>query len=132
MTDAAVAQTEAAAASRAGRVSRGLHRLGDAIAGEHMAAAVAGIVVAWLAVYAVTDFPNWMATALQVSAAAVTLVMLFVLQHTQSRIEKATQLKLDELIRASDADDAVAEIEDAKGDELLQQRTRRSSRERTR
>jgi low affinity Fe/Cu permease len=49
----------------------------------------------------------------------VTLVMLFVIQHTQSRHQLALQLKLDELIRTSPAaDDQVVRIEAADVDEL--------------
>jgi low affinity Fe/Cu permease len=74
-------------------------------------------VVAWLVAYAVAGFPRWMASALEVVAAATTLVMVFVIQHRQQRQEEAVQLKLDELVHASDADDGVARIEE-RGDEL--------------
>jgi low affinity Fe/Cu permease len=47
--------------------------------------------------------------------------MVFVILHTQRRIELATQLKLDELVRATDADDSVAEIE-ATDDDALERR----------
>jgi low affinity Fe/Cu permease len=92
-------------------VSRGLHRLGRAAAGERTAVAVATLVVLWVVAYAVSAFPSWMATALQVVAAATTLVMVFVIQHSQRRTDAATQLKLDELIQSSDADDRLARIE---------------------
>ena len=36
--------------------------------------------------YAVTGFPEWMATGLQVVAAATTLVMVFVIQHHQRQV----------------------------------------------
>jgi low affinity Fe/Cu permease len=92
-------------------VGRALHRLGRAAAGEATTVGVATIVVLWVAAYTVSGFPSWMATALQVVAAAVTLVMVFVIQHSQRRTDAATQLKLDELIRSSDGDDRVAQIE---------------------
>ena len=51
---------------------------------------------------------------------SVTLVMVFVIQHTQERQRSATQRKLDELIRSSaSADDALIAVEEA-GDEHLQ------------
>jgi low affinity Fe/Cu permease len=81
-----------------------------------VASAVAALVVAWLVAYAAAGFPTWMATGLEVVAAATTLVMVFVIQHHQGRIERATQLKLDELVRSSDADDSVARIEHREGD----------------
>jgi len=91
-----------------------------------LAALVAAAVSAWLVAYAFAGFPTWMATALEVSAAAVTLVMVFIIQHGQRRQEQATHLKLDELVRASDGDDVVAEIEHASDEELQHQRARRS------
>lgn len=69
------------------------------------------MVIAWLFAYGIAGFPSWMATALEVTAAAVTLIMVFVIHHTQRRVEVATQLKLDELVRSSDADDVLAEVE---------------------
>jgi low affinity Fe/Cu permease len=52
-------------------------------------------------------------------ASAVTLVMLFIIQHTQSRHQLSLQLKLDELIRTSPhADDQLVRIEVADDDEL--------------
>src|SRR5438552_1068583 len=110
-----------------GRLSRALHLVGAATSGAAMATAVAAIVSAWLVGYLVLGFPTWMANVLQVTAAAVTLVMVFVIQHTQRRVEIATQLKLDELVRTSDADDRVAAIETEDDDELHRQRERRST-----
>ena len=93
------------------RTSRAVHRVGEAAAGEWVASSVGTLVVAWLVVYAIKGFPSWMATALEVVAASTTLVMVFVIHHTQRRREVAVHLKLDELVRSSDADDAIAEIE---------------------
>jgi low affinity Fe/Cu permease len=107
-------------------MSRTLHRIGEVAAGERAASVVGVVVTVWIVAYALAGFPDWMATALMVVAAAVTLVMVFVIQHTQRRLECATQLKLDELVRASDADDSVAEIEVADDDELERQRERKS------
>lgn len=105
------------------RASGALHRIGETSADAGMAVSVGTMVVLWLAIYAARGFPAWMATALEVVAASTTLVMVFVIQHTQRRREDATQLKLDELVRSSDADDSVAEIE-ADSDELDRRRTR--------
>lgn len=115
------------AGSRSG-TSRLLQRIGHAAAGERVASAVALLVVVWLLAYAASGFPEWMATALEVLAAATTLVMVFVIQHTQRRTEVATQLKLDELVRSSDADDDVAEIEEGDDDDLERRREARGAR----
>jgi len=99
-------------------LSRALHRIGAIAEGERAGTVVGVIVVLWVASYAIAGFPEWMADALQVTAAATTLVMVFVILHMQRRIELATQLKLDELVRATDADDSVAQIEAADDDAL--------------
>jgi len=98
-----------------------LHRIGDATSGVAMTTAVAVTVSAWLVAYLALGFPTWMANVIEVAAAAVTLVMVFVIQHTQRRTEIATQLKLDELVRSSDADDHVVAIETADDDEVQRQ-----------
>lgn len=99
-----------------------LHRLGKLAAGERVATSVAGLVVVWLLAYGLTGFPTWMATTLEVVAAGVTLVMLFVIQHHQRRQEIAVHLKLDELVHVTDADDDMVAIEHRPADELEQRR----------
>jgi low affinity Fe/Cu permease len=50
----------------------------------------------------------------------VTVVMVFVLQHTQRREQLAFQLKLDELVHASPgADDRLVAVEASSDDEIL-------------
>src|SRR3984957_20455602 len=45
-------------------------------------------------------FPVRWVTAFETAASGVTLVMVFVIQHTQGTEQAATQRKLDELLRA--------------------------------
>jgi low affinity Fe/Cu permease len=45
-------------------------------------------------------FPAKWVTAFETATSGVTLVMVFVIQHTQGREQAATQRKLDELLRA--------------------------------
>jgi low affinity Fe/Cu permease len=50
----------------------------------------------------------------EVFVSAVTLVMVFAIQHTQGREQAATQRKLDELIRAlPGADESLMMLEEA-------------------
>ena len=103
------------------RLSRVLHVVGDLTSRAGVAAAVTVLVVAFLVALAVAGFPASWQAAFATFAAAVTLVMVFVIQHTQSRQLVATQLKLDELIRSSpQADDLLVHIEAAHDDELLE------------
>jgi len=103
------------------RLSRVLHVVGDLTSRAGVAVSVAVVVGAFLVALGAAGFPaTWEATFATV-AAAVTLVMVFVIQHTQSRQQVATQLKLDELILSSpQADDLLVHIEAAHDDELLE------------
>jgi low affinity Fe/Cu permease len=98
-----------------------LHRLGDAVAN-----ALAGLIAAvaagcWLVVGAVTGFPTWWQIALYSATATVTFVMVFVIQHTQSKQIAALQRKLDELIRSSHrADNSLISVEQAPEPKLQQ------------
>jgi low affinity Fe/Cu permease len=104
------------------RISRVLHGIGDLTSKAGAALSAAAVVLVFAIVLALDRFPlNW-ETAFSAVASGVTLVMLFVIQHTQSRHQLALQLKLDELIRTSPAaDDQLVHIEiadDAELDEL--------------
>lgn len=104
------------------RISRVLHGIGDLTSKAGAALSATAVVLIFAIVLAFDGFPlNW-ETAFSAVASGVTLVMLFVIQHTQSRHQLALQLKLDELIRTSPvADDQLVHIEiadDAELDEL--------------
>ena len=80
--------------------SRWTHRLGDATTHSNASIGVLAAVVVWMVIGGITDFPPWWTTSLFVATSAATLVMVFIVQHTQERLEIATQRKLDELLRA--------------------------------
>jgi len=66
-----------------------------------------------------SGFPARLETAFQTLAAATTLAMVFVIQHTQARAQEATQRKLDEILRASpEADNSLITLEEAPDSEL--------------
>jgi low affinity Fe/Cu permease len=102
-------------------VSRLMHRLDQAIARPAAVAVVGVIIGGFLIALAIAGFPESWAVAFSTVAAAVTLVMVFVLHHTQRREQAATQLKLDELIRAlPQADDHYVRVQSAPDDELIE------------
>jgi low affinity Fe/Cu permease len=77
-------------------------------------------VVITVTLLIVTDFPTFWTNLFWTLSAGTTVVMAFVIQHTQSRLQLATQLKLDELIRtAPRADDRLVHIETGTDTELL-------------
>lgn len=101
------------------RLSRLLHGISELTSRASAALVVSVALLMFAGALSLDGFPpNW-ETGFSAVASAVTLVMLFVIQHTQSRHQLALQLKLDELIRASPvADDQLVRIEVADEEEL--------------
>lgn len=80
--------------------SRALYRIEhySSLAGV---ALVAPFVFVCLAVASAgLGFPNHWVAGFEVGTSTVTLIMVFTIQHTQTREQAATQRKLDELLRA--------------------------------
>jgi low affinity Fe/Cu permease len=73
----------------------------------------------WLIVSIVVGFPARWETIFQTVVSALTLAMVFIIQHTQARHQRATQRKLDEILLAiPGTDDALVTLEHASDDEL--------------
>ena len=103
------------------RVSRLLHWVGDITSRSAATALVFVVLVIFGTCLACFGFPATWEGAFSTAVGAVTLFMLFVIQHTQSRHQKVLQLKLDELIRTSPhADDLLVHLEGADDAELIQ------------
>ncbi|HZW43229.1 MAG TPA: low affinity iron permease family protein [Dermatophilaceae bacterium] len=101
------------------RGSRVLHALDRWAAKPTLALGVVTADVAWVLYSAAFGFPARLETAFQTLAAATTLAMVFVIQHTQARAQEATQRKLDEILRASpEADNSLITLEEAPDNEL--------------
>ena len=125
----------ARAGSRASQLSPGsrfLYRIDHYSSLPSAAIAVTVLVIGALVTGAVVGFrPTW-ATAFSVATSAVTLVMVFSIQHTQGREQAATQRKLDELLRAlPGTEESLILLEEAPEDVLRevedQQRDRRAA-----
>jgi low affinity Fe/Cu permease len=103
------------------RLSRFLHWLGELTSRASTAIVVTLLLLIFILVLGINGFPgNWQ-VGFSTTAEAITLVMLFVIQHTQSRQQAVLQLKLDELIRATpNADDLLVHIEAANDEELIE------------
>lgn len=103
------------------RISRVLHWLGDITSRASSAVVVAFVLIVYLLVLAINNFPGRWQVGFSTVAESITLVMLFVIQHTQSRQQTVLQLKLDELIRSSpNADDLLVHLEVAEDAELIE------------
>jgi len=76
-------------------------------------------VVIWAASGPVFHFSNTWQLVINTATTITTFLMVFLIQNTQNRNDKAMQLKLDELIRAThSARDAFVDLEDISDDEL--------------
>jgi low affinity Fe/Cu permease len=74
---------------------------------------------AWVVVSTVAGFPAQWETIFETVVAALTLVMVFIIQHTQARHQRATQRKLDEILLAlPGTDNALVTLEHASDAEL--------------
>ena len=74
---------------------------------------------AWVIVSVAVGFPGRWETVFQTLVAALTLAMVFVIQHTQARQQAATQRKLDEILQAMPGtDNSLLTLEHASDDEL--------------
>lgn len=93
-----------------------------------MALFVIAADAAWILASIALGFPGLGERVFQTLVAALTLAMVFVIQHTQAREQAATQRKLDEILQAlPGADYALLMLEHASHDEL--RATRDSHRE---
>jgi low affinity Fe/Cu permease len=78
------------------------------------------VIVAWAVSGPVFDFSDTWQLAINTGTTVVTFLMVFVIQASQNREARATQLKLDELIRAvRGARNEMIDLEDAP-DEMVE------------
>ena len=99
--------------------SRLLHAMDRWAARPTLALSVVSADLVWVLLSVLFGFPARLETAFQTIAAATTLAMVFVIQHTQARAQAATQRKLDEILRASpEADKKLITLEEAPDIEL--------------
>ena len=108
--------------------SRVFHAI-DAVTSRAGASAVVfATVLGALIAIGVAGFSSEAQFVFTTFATAITLVMVFVIQHTQSRQQLALQIKLDELLRAlPQADDRFVHIEVGSDDELQELETRHTA-----
>jgi low affinity Fe/Cu permease len=108
--------------------SRVLHALESCLSHPAVALSIVGADVVWVVFSTVVGFPSRLETIFQMLVAAVTLAMVLIIQHTQSRQQEVTQRKLDELLNAvPHTDEAMIGLEAGSDEDL--QRVRRMHRD---
>jgi low affinity Fe/Cu permease len=89
---------------------------------------VLSAAAAWVLLSVFFGFPSRWEQVFQSLVAAITVAMVFVIQHTQARHQAATQRKLDEILRVlPGADNSLITLEHASDSEL--RATRRQHRQ---
>src|SRR3954462_10815818 len=83
-----------------------------------------GLVVVWAATGPMFHYSDTWQLVINTGTTIITFLMVFLIQSTQNRDGAAIQTKLDELIRASAAQNRYIGIEDLSEEELLQLRQR--------
>jgi low affinity Fe/Cu permease len=79
------------------------------------------VILAWLLTGPIFGFSDSWQLVVNTGTTIITFLMVFLIQNTQNRDAMAMQLKLDELIRATEAaDNAIIRAEDETDEELAQ------------
>lgn len=107
--------------SRLPLVSKALYRIDHVTSKPGIAVGAIFSILVAVGVGAIFGFPSSWVTAFETTSSAVTLLMVFTIQHTQGREQAATQRKLDELLQATPgASDSLMLLEEASPEVMLE------------
>ena len=99
--------------------SRFLHAVDRIASRPRLAIVLITADVLWVIFSFAVGFPSRLEVGFETVVAAITLAMVFVIQHTQARQEAVTQRKLDEILRAVPAaSNSFVTLEEAPDEEL--------------
>ncbi len=100
-------------------------KIADAAGHPIVFALACGIIVIWAASGPIFGFGDTWQLVINTGTTIITFLMVFLIQNTQNREAKATQIKLDELIRATEeAHNALLDLEDLSEKDIVKIRER--------
>ena len=95
------------------------------MAGQPLAFLLAmGVIAVWAVTGPIFDYSNTWQLIINTGTTIVTFLMVFLIQNSQNRDSAAIQVKLDELIRVSTAQNSFVGIEHLTDDELEEIRSK--------
>ena len=103
-------------------------RVSAAVGSPYAFVVAAGAVVLWAVTGPIFGYSERWQLVINTGTTIITFLMVFVIQNAQNRDQKAIQLKLDELLRAtSDAETGFADLQNMDDDSLKELEERSKS-----
>ncbi len=98
--------------------SRAAHWTGQQCGRASVFMVAVGVIIAWAITGPFFHYSDTWQLIINTGTTIVTFLMVFLIQSTQNRDSKAVHLKLDELVRSSQARNVFADLESASDAEL--------------
>lgn len=111
--------------SSSNRFARLASKAASASGHHHVFIGACAVILLWLALGPLFDWSDTWQLVINTATTIITFLMVFLIQNTQNRDAKATQIKLDEIIRALEgAHNVLLDLENLSEEDLQRIRER--------